>query len=204
MLTIKHFLFAFLCVGLFQSAYAANLSSSAYVNITSDTAANAKNIAFDEARKQVIKDVLSQYADPEQLNETLKNANVDDLTNLVASSMIEGEKLSSSAYSANISMEIDRKNAKKWLTDNNIQNWLPDETEFDVFLVQVIMKDKLADWIEINKIAREDNIEMLTKYINGNQITVEIPVSNRNAFTIAVAEKGWKYYNKDGVLRIWK
>ena len=47
-------------------------------------------------------------------------------------------------------------------------------------------------------------INLFTKYINGNQITVEIPTSSRTAFTIAVREKGWRFSNSNGVLKIWK
>ena len=56
------------------------------------------------------------------------------------------------------------------------------------------------------KTAREltTYIEMDTKYINGNQVTVEIPVASRGAFTIAIGEAGWRYADQNGVLHILK
>ena len=126
------------------------------------------------------------------------------MTNLVASSSIDGEKQSDTTYSANITMDIDRAVAKQWLTNNNVQNWLPDDVSGDVFVVQVVMSDKVANWMELKQIARSEGIDLATKYINGNQVTVEVPVSNRSNFTIAIGENGWRYYDQDGVLRIWK
>ncbi len=185
-------------------AYAADLKSSAAISITSDTAANAKNIAFDEARRQIISEVLLPYANPEQLKEAVKNAETGTLTNLISESSIDGERLSDTTYSANITMIVDRKSAKNWMTENSIQNWLSDGVSEDVAIVQIIMTDKLAGWMEIQEIARNEDINLFTKYMNGNQITVEIPASSRSAFTIAVREKGWRFSNSDGVLKIWK
>lgn len=193
-----------LCTTFLCGAYAADLKSTAAISITSDTAANAKNIAFDEARRQIISEVLLPYANPEQLKEAVKNAETGTLTNLISESSIDGERLSDTTYSANITMIVDRKSAKNWMTENSIQNWLSDGVSEDVAIVQIIMTDKLAGWMEIQEIARNEDINLFTKYINGNQITVEIPTSSRTAFTIAVREKGWRFSNSDGVLKIWK
>ena len=200
----KSFLMGVFCLFLTSVCWAGTLSGTVSVNITSDTAATAKNMAFDEARRQIISDILSQYSNADQLNEVLKNSSSTDLTNLVASSSIDGEKQSDTTYSANITMDIDRAVAKQWLTNNNVQNWLPDDVSGDVFVVQVVMSDKVANWMELKQIARSEGIDLATKYINGNQVTVEVPVSNRSNFTIAIGENGWRYCDQDGVLRIWK
>ncbi len=202
---MKKFLFAFLSCGIFFNAFAAGgLSGTAAVSITSDTAANAKEMAFDEARRQIITESLSQYVNPEQLTDTVRNATKAELTNLISSSSIEGEKQSDTTYSANITMSIDKNAAKQWLMENDVQNWLTDDTVGDKFILQAVMSDKLANWMELKQIAREEGIDLSTRYINGNQITVEIPMKDRSNFTIAIRERGWRYYDKDGVLRIWK
>ena len=186
-------------------AIGADLSGVASVNITSETAAMAKDMAFDEARRQIITDVLRPYSIPDQLADALKNAKTADLTNLIASSSISGEKQSDTTYSADISMTVDGDAARAWMTENNVQNWLSvDDATGDVFLTQVVMSDKLARWIELNQIARENDIDMMTKYINGNQITVEIPVAARSRFTAAVQAMGWRYADQNGVLHIIK
>lgn len=193
----------FLAIAPF-GAIAVDLSGTASVNVTSDTAAAAKNMAFDEARRQIINDVLGQYAIPDLLADAVKNASADDLTNLIAASSIDGEQQSDTTYSANISMTIDRDAARAWMTANNVQNWLTDGKAGDTFVVQIVMSDKLAGWIELNNIARAEGINMDTKYINGNRVTVEIPVSSRGAFTIAIGEAGWRYADQNGVLHIIK
>lgn len=185
-------------------AYAAELRGVASVNVTSDTAAAAKNMAFDEARRQIVMDALRQYADVGMLSGAVKNAKGSELTNLIASSSIDGEKLSDTTYSANISMVLDAGAARTWLESNNVQHWLPDESKRDVFVVSVKLSDPIADWIQLNQIARNERIDLGTQSIAGDLVTLELPVSARGKFTIAVREGGWRYANKDGVLRIWK
>ena len=76
------------CAGLIGSAYAANgMSGTASVNITSDTAATAKNMAMSDARRQIIGDVLRQYTDNAQLAPVLKKASGSELTNLICDLM---------------------------------------------------------------------------------------------------------------------
>ncbi len=201
---MKKFLFACCAVVFCAAAHASDLSGVASVNVTSDTAAAAKDMAFDEARRQIITDVLGQYSIPDQLNDVVKNAKSADLMNLIAASSIDGEQQSDTTYSANISMTIDRDAARAWMTENNIQNWLTDGNAGDRFVVQIVMTDKLAGWMELRRIARDEGIDLSTKYINGNQITAEVPVASRSAFTIAIREAGWRYADQNGVLHIIK
>ncbi len=188
------------------AAYGApqNLSGSAAVNVTSDTSATAKNMAFDEARRQIIRDTVGQYADREALSDLLKASKASDLTNLIASSSIDSERLSDTTYAANITMVVDGAAARQWLMDNNVQNWLPDATSGDKFVVVVTMTDRMANWMDLQRIAREENVDLNTQMIAGNQATFELPVAVRAAFTAALRNAGWRYADNDGVLRIWK
>lgn len=200
----KNIFVALFGIFLVAGAYAADLSGVASVSVTSDTAAAAKEMAFDEARRQIILDVLGQYSIPDQLEEVLKNAKSAELMNLIATSSIDSEQQSNTTYSANIHMTIDRDAARNWLTEKEVQNWLTDGKSGDMFIVQAVMTDKLAGWIELNQIARDEGIELATRYINGNQVTIELPVPARNSFTIAIRENGWRYADQNGVLHIIK
>lgn len=204
MKVFKNIFTALFGISLVAGAYAADLSGVASVSVTSDTAAAAKEMAFDEARRQIILDVLGQYSIPDQLEEVLKNAKSAELMNLIATSSIDSEQQSNTTYSANIHMTIDRDAARNWLTEKEVQNWLTDGKSGDMFIVQAVMTDKLAGWIELNQIARDEGIELATRYINGNQVTIELPVSARNSFTIAIRENGWRYADQNGVLHIIK
>lgn len=204
MLKIRSFFVGMaLCLGS-VSVWAVDLSGSAAVNVTSDTAATAKNMAFDEARRQIISDALRQYADVDVLDSAVKNAKSEDLTELIASSGIDGERVSDTTYSANITMTLDSNAARTWLENNNVQHWLPDESKHDVFVVSVKLSDPIADWIQLNQIARNERIDLGTQSISGDMVTLELPVSARGKFTIAVREGGWRYASNDGVLKIWK
>lgn len=186
------------------SAHAAELSGTASVSITSDTSASAKNIAMDEARRQIIVDSLSHYSMPDQLRAAVADAKNSELTNLIASSEISGERQSDTTYSANITMTIDRGLARTWLNAAGVQNWLPDDTSGDKFVVVAYVSDPIADWIGLQEIARNEKLDLSTKYMNNGQVTIELPVARRGEFTAAVRGAGWRYSDNDGVLRIWK
>ena len=196
--------FTVLLMSVCAPTFAANLSGVASVSITSDTAANAKSIAFDEVRRQIISDSLRQYADVAALTDALKNAKNTDLAVLVSQSSISGEKTSDTMYAATISMTLDSNAVQNWLDVNGVKNWLPDDSVVDVFVVMVDMKNPLMDWIQLNQIARNMDLDLGTKYFVGNTAHLNLPKSKRGAFTIALRDAGWRYADNDGILKIWK
>ena len=204
MLNFKHFFAVCLIVLVAFGANATDMRGVMPVNITSDTANAAKNIAFDEARRQIISDSVRQYVDVAALQELMSNTKSVDLVGLISSIGIDGEQTSDTTYSANISMVLDVDAVRKWLNDNGVQNWIPDVQTQDMFTAVIKMSDALQDWQQINQIARDNNINLDTQNIVGNTVTVLMPASMRGAFTIAVRGAGWKYADKDGKLNIWK
>jgi hypothetical protein len=204
MLKFKHFVAVCLFVLGMSDALAADMRGTIPVNITSDTATAAKNIAFDEARRQIISDSVRQYVDVAALQELMSNTKSSDLVGLISSIGIDGEQTSDTTYSANVSMVLDVEAVRKWLNDNGVQNWIPDAQNQDMFTAVIKMSDALQGWGEINQIARDNNISLETQNIVGDTVTVLMPVSMRGTFTIAVRGAGWKYADKDGKLNIWK
>ncbi len=197
-------LFFVACVFCSISAGAVTLSGSANVNITSDTAVNAKNIAMNEARRQIIVDVLSPYTDMQQLRSAIENTESADLMNLIASTSIDGEKLSNTTYNAKINMVIDIANAREWLVNNSVQNWLPGDVVNNRFVVVANLSEPLQNIANLNQIVNTESIDMVTESISGNQITLSLPFANKTAFIIAVRENGWQSSNKENNLKIWK
>lgn len=185
-------------------ASAVELQGMMPVNITSDTAANAKNIAFDEARRQIITDSLRQYADVNMLKTALDEAKSSELVGLIATSSIDGEQVSDTTYSADIKMTLDTNAVRQWLADKAVQNWLPEDGKQDVFVAFVTLPDGLKSWAELKSVARKEQTDLNTKHISGNVVRIEMPVSKRGAFTIALREAGWRYADQDGNLRVWK
>lgn len=194
-------LFFCLCAGAVD---ATTMQGSAFVNITSDTATTAKNIAFDEARRQIISNSVRQYVDVPAFQELIKNTKSSDLVGLISSSGIDGEQTSNTTYSANVSMTLDVDAVRKWLNDNGVQNWLPDEANQTMFNAVINLSDGLTDWAAINKISSGQHIDFSTKNITGDTVVISLPASMRGAFTIAVRGAGWRYADKNGDLHIWK
>ena len=73
-------IFYILSLFAMSAASAADLHGNVSLNITSDTAAAAKNIAMVEARRQIVSDVLAQYSDRALLMDAL-GATSDEVLN---------------------------------------------------------------------------------------------------------------------------
>lgn len=204
MKTVKYICSILILCVMSISVFASELKSSATIRMTSDTAANAKNIAMDEARRQIITDVLQPYCDKDALAAAMQTVKNADLVPVIAGVSIEGEQASDTVYAAKFTMTVDSDAARLWLGQNNIQNWLPDNSEQDVFMVRATLVDNLSDWGALNQIARNEKLNMMTKNITNNVVVFALPRSGRGAFTIALREQGWKYADSDGVLNIWK
>jgi hypothetical protein len=204
MISLKRFLVVFVVLIWGGSVCALELRGTTSVNVTSDTSVNAKNIAFDDATRQIFVDSLRQYVNADTLDSIVKNATKAELSNMILSSSIDGEQTSDTSYSANITMTLNVPATREWLVQNSVPNWLPDETKQDVFSVIVSMSDKLNNWAELNAIARNEKIDINTKFMYGNKVHFEMPTSLRGNFTIALNENGWRFSDKDGILRIWK
>ena len=185
-------------------ASAVELSGAVVVNQTSDTATKAKSEAINDARRQVLFKVLSKYADPDALTELLKNTSDDDLINFIVSTSVANEHISSTGYSANITMDIDGGAVKQWLGQNNVQNWIPNTEVAEKFSMYISLSNGLNDWAELKRIAREMKTEIETVVMSGNQILAKMPLNQRSKFTVSVRSAGWKYSDNDGILHIWK
>lgn len=202
----KIFAVMFLSVAMAFGAVAADMSGVASVNVTSDTAADAKTIALNQARRQIVTQVLGKYADPTQVQVAVKDAKQSELMNLISSSSIDGERQSDTTYTANVTMFVDTDAARRFLADNNIQNWLSDANASGAngVMILVSMSDRVGNWMELKRIARSVGTDLNTKYMMGNQATIEMPVNLRGAFVSAVRGAGWRFADQDGALRIWK
>ena len=191
-------------MGVASNSFGVGLIGEVSVNQTSDTAANAKTNAINSARRQILSNVLAQYSDKDSLIELIQNTSDEDLMNVISSTSVSNEQMSSTGYSANITMNLDNDAVKKWLNSNNVQNWVPLMESGERFTVVMIVSNGIQDWAELKRVARDDNIEIETQNITGKQVVAKMPLSYRTKFTAAVRDAGWKYTDNDGVLQIWK
>lgn len=202
---LKFIKFFVCCMCVCPLAMADVLSGNAVVNITSDTAVTAKNIAMAEARRQIIMDTLGQYAVRDQLKSVVDAAKNDELTGLISQTTIEGERFSDTTYTANIYMTIDSMVAQQWLTQNGVQNWLKTSVaNDDMFVVVIKLSNPLSNWTELNKILDGKKINTVIDEIFGDRVTMSIQKQQRSQFMAALHDNGWKYSLNDSVVNIWK
>lgn len=195
------------CVSLCMSpmfGIAGMLSGSMSVHQVSDTAAKAKIKAMNVANRQILLNILSKYADADSVQRLIQDLSDNDLLNFINSSSVANEQISSTAYSAKITVNIDNEAVKNWLNQNNIQNWVPSSESAERFILSIVVPNGLSDWAELKRIARENDIEIETQTITGNNIIAKMPSGVRTKFTAAVRANGWKYADDEGVLQIWK
>ncbi len=180
------------------------LSGSVSVNQVSDTAAKAKITAMNSANRQILINVLSKYADADAVSDLIQNTSDNDLLNFITSSSVSNEQISATAYSAKITADLDNDAIKNWLTQNNVQNWVPVMESASRFTVSIVVPNGITDWAELKRIARENNVEIETQTITGNNIIAKMPSQIRTRFTAALHANGWKYSDNGGILQIWK
>lgn len=184
---------------------ATELRGVADVNVTSDTAANAKNMAIDEARRQIIVDVLLPYAENGPLRAAVAKEKASVLTNLISGSGISGERQSDTAYSAKIEMTVNRAAAKNWMAAHDIKNWLGmDDDGAGRFRMTLVTNGAVDDWARFRRVAADNGINIDTVSIRNGQVVFSVPSSRRGAFTIALRDAGFQYQNRDDTLYIFK
>lgn len=198
------FLSAVVASGIALDSFAIDLIGTVAVSQTSDTAAKAKNEAMDVARRRILFDVLSNYSEIDSLSALLDNTTDDDLVGLVSTASVSNEQISSETYSATIMMTLDNDTVKKWLTVNDVKNWVPIAETAERFSMFVVVPNGISDWAELKRIANNDRVDIDTITIVGNQIFAKLPLTYRTKFTAAIRDAGWRFADNSGVLQVWK
>ena len=202
-LSVKQFVFAVvLGLSCVAGGNAVELTGVSVVNVTSDTATSAKNKAFDMARRDIIVKALRQYVDGDSLSKAVAGAKNSELMDLVESSSIEDEKFSDTTYSANIKMILDERAVQAWLDSQNVQHWLDKVNDTDVVSIRVVLNNPVADWINLQRVARENDLNLMTRHIMGNVAQVDVVHAYRNKIVSGFKQSGWTVVDENGVLNI--
>ena len=195
------------------SAPAFELTGTISVDETSDTAASAKNKAFNSAQRAVIARELRSYANPEQLDAAIKNSSDEDLMNIISSSSLDSEKISDTSYSANISFVIDGDAARRWLDNNSVQHWLPASGTAPVVattgdansvVISANLFRPMADWMSLNSVARAAKVDLIPQLLVGNNVTFTVSDKNVSKFTSSLRANGWQVQSENNGFKIWK
>jgi hypothetical protein len=183
---------------------AADLSGVAQVNLTSDTGANAKNMAMAEARRQILSQVLSPHvSDAVAMQIVMADTKDAALVGLISATNVTGEKVSDTSYAADIKMTVDGTAAALWLAQNGIENSLNnDAAPTDKFIANIELSGALREWIDLARVLRESQIVPDVRRISGARITIEMPLASRGAFVSAVRNAGWTVADTAGFLQV--
>ncbi len=200
-----------LCAGLALCASVAvvpanaiELAGATSVEVTSDTAAQAKNMALAQARRTIVNDAVLPFADKAQLTELIANTEDGTLTDFVVKTGIGGERFSDTTYFATVSMVLDTPAVKRWLTDNNVENWLDMDVDKNQVLVVVMLSSPLSNWIDFKQILRDRGITFDTVRMQDKQVVITIPYGDKEELESAMGGAGWHVRNLDGTLQIWQ
>lgn len=188
------------------SALAVEITGTVPVNVTADTAAVAKDKAFNSARREVIARELRNYANPEQLNVALADSSNDELMNIISSSSLDGERVSDTTYTANISFVIDGDAAKTWMEKYSVQNWLPSSTSGVVIVPEnsviavATLYNPLSDWAALNAVMRSVELDITTNNIIGSRVSFVVSDSDVAKLSGALRANGWRVVrDADGI-----
>ncbi len=189
------------------SVYASpDLTKTTHVEMTANTASEAKTVAMGQARREVFVDVLSRYSERNVIANLVGNIPDEELINFIGSVGIENERVSQTAYSADITMTLDRGSVEKWMIANNVPNYLAaadDSGDKSAIFFDI---GGLSDWISMHKTLRDagvwDKLDFDVKAIFGRQITASINSSAKSELVTAIKSAGWVVSENDGILRI--
>lgn len=180
------------------SALAVEITGTVPVNVTADTAAVAKDKAFNSARREVVARELRNYANPEQLDAALADSSNDELMNIISSSSLDGERVSDTTYTANISFVIDGDAAKTWMEKYSVQNWLPSATSGAVIVPEnsviavATLYNPLSDWAALNAVMRSVELDITTNNIIGSRVSFVVSDSGVAKLSGALRANGWR------------
>lgn len=196
-----------LCCGFAANA-SSDLTETSSIEITAATATDAKAKAMNSVRREIFVDVLSRYSEKPIIEKLVAETDDSDLINMVSSVSIGNERVSSTSYSADITMTLDQPSVQRWMLSNNIPNYMAAATDSDMSVSVVIDLNGLGDWIEFRKLLRVagiwDDLHFETKSIFGGQIITSINANQKNKMIDVVRSGGWNIGQSQGILKISK
>ena len=199
-----------LCLALAcASAHAApNLSYTISVEQDSATAVAAKTAALGNARRAAFENVLSKYAEREAIENLSSELKDADILNLVGTMSIADEKSSATAYSATVTITLDRAAVQKFLDDNNVPNYMGMYDEITSRVPVFFDVAGLRNWAALVRDLREagvwGDLDIKISSIWGRQVSATIRAGRKKEFIKSVHAAGWRVWEENGMLRASK
>ncbi|MCL1892487.1 MAG: hypothetical protein FWF97_04350 [Alphaproteobacteria bacterium] len=191
----------FILYSLFFILYAGT-AFSVVVEKTAETAAIAKNLALQEARRIELAAVLARQVGASDARRLATEISASDLANLVDSTVIEDEKSSGVAYSANVTTEFDKAALNEWLGNRGIQSAAEPAVAAGRAQVMFSAAGGLNGWAAIMRASRAAGADLKITGIRGGEVSATVRDSARYAFVSEMRAAGVSVSGEYGALTI--
>jgi len=178
------------------------------VEQTAASAAAARTAALNSARRAAFENVLSRYADRAAIEVLASELRDADILNLVGTMSIADERSSATAYSATVTIVLDRNAAQKFLADNHIPNYMGIYDDIGSRTPVFFHVSGLRNWAALVRDLRAAgawaDLDVTISSIWGRQVSATIRAGRRAEFAKAMQAAGWWVWEENGILRASK
>ncbi|MFA7188289.1 MAG: hypothetical protein WC137_02345 [Alphaproteobacteria bacterium] len=185
-ITIKSFLKSLMLLAFITISLNA---FSVQVEKTAETAAAAKTVAINEARRSAFSDILSNQVSDVQAKNLAEQITDDELVSMIDSVSIENEKSDSTSYSADIIVDFDKKALNKWLENHELGTIIdaPAITGRTPIFLEL---NSMYEFAQVMRVSRETGADLKIINISGNKISANIRENSYESFVSLVRDAG--------------
>jgi len=187
---------------------ALNMAYTMSVEQSAANAAAAKNAALNMARRAAFENVLSRYAEPgaiESLSAELRDA---DILNLVGTMSIADERSSATAYSATVTIILDRTASERLLAEHNVPSYMSLYDDIGSRTPVFFHVSGLRNWAGMVRDLRAadawSDLDVSISSIWGRQVSATVRAGQGERFKNSMRAAGWWVWEENGVLRASK
>lgn len=162
---------------------------SVQVEKTAETAAAAKTVAMNEARRSAFSDILSNQISDVQAKNLAEQITDDELVSMIDSISIENEKSDSTSYSADIIVDFDKSALNKWLETHELGTIV--DTPVIAGRKPIFLElNSMYEFAQVMRLSRETGADLKIINISGNKISANIRENSYESFVSLVRDAG--------------
>lgn len=162
---------------------------SVQVEKTAETAAAAKTVAMNEARRSAFSDILSNQISDVQAKNLAEQITDDELVSMIDSISIENEKSDSTSYSADIIVDFDKSALNKWLETHELGTIV--DTPVIAGRKPIFLElNSISEFADVMRASRETGADLKIINISGNKISANVRENSYESFVSLVRDAG--------------
>jgi hypothetical protein len=162
---------------------------SVQVEKTAETAATAKTIAMDEARRSSLLDILSAQVSDEQAKKLSEQITDNELISMIDSVSIENERSDSTSYSADIIVDFNKGALNKWMGNQGLLVI----TDVPVIAGRTpifLELNNMNEFSDVMRVSRETGADLKIINISGNKISANVRENTYDSFVSSARSAG--------------